>query len=183
MLHHRIDGDASVRIMSDNTYEFGAAKSAATETSKKEDTLLARLRSKVSGTIERPNVLIEVPERPGVSVRVSPNITQHQMRSWRKNAGEDTKAGFDPTKFSCLVIGHTCTGIFVDGEEVFNEKGAPLTFASPEILDMTDSDRPIPDGVRAFFGLDPHVEAAALAIMEAAGYSDTVNTVDPTKNS
>lgn len=170
--------------MAENTYEFGSVKADADQTSKKgEDTLLARLRSKVSTVVERPNVLIEVPERPGVAVRVSPNITQHQMRSWRKNAGEDTKPGFDATKFACLVIGHTCNGIFVDGTEVFNDRGAPLTFASPEILDMTDTDRPIPDCVRAFFGLDPHVEAAALAIMEAAGYSDTVNTVDPMKTS
>jgi hypothetical protein len=36
----------------------------------------------------------------------------------------------------------------------------------------------------AFFGLDPHVEAAALAIIDAAGYGDTVEqTENPTKHS
>lgn len=169
--------------MSDNHYEFGSSSSTAESSKKGEPTLLSRLRQEVQKKIERAAILIEVPERPGVTVRVSPNITQHQMRSWRKNAGEESKAGFDPTKFACFVIGHTCTGIFVDGQEVTNEDGAPLTFASPEILDMTDTTRPIPDCVRAFFGIDPHVESAALAVMEAAGYSDTVETVDPTKTS
>lgn len=170
--------------MSDNHYEFGSSSTTADSGKKSgEPTLLSRLRQEVQKKIERAAILIEVPERPGVTVRVSPNITQHQMRSWRKNAGEESKAGFDPTKFACFVIGHTCTGIFVDGQEVTNEDGAPLTFASPEILDMTDTTRPIPDCVRAFFGIDPHVESAALAVMEAAGYSDTVETVDPTKTS
>ena len=66
---------------------------------------------------------------------------------------------------------------------VTNDDGIYLTFASPEIMAMTNTTRPLPDCVREFFGIDPHVEAAALAIMEAAGYSDTVETVDPTKQS
>lgn len=170
--------------MSDNTYEFGSTTSAKPEKEKdKEPSLLGRLRTEVQKKIERPMIFVEVPERPGVTIHVSPNITQHQMRSWRKQAGEDTKPGFDPTKFSCLVVAHTTKGIFVDGQEVFGESGAPLSFASPEVLDMTDTHRPIPDCVQAFFGIDPHVEAAALAIMEAAGFSDTVETVDPTKTS
>ena len=48
---------------------------------------------------------------------------------------------------------------------------------------MTNTTRPIPECVQAFFGLDPHVESAALAIMDAAGYGDDVETVDPTMES
>lgn len=170
--------------MSDSTYEFGSTTPAKAEKEKgKEPSLLGRLRTEVQKKIERPLIFVAVPERPGVQIQISPNITQHQMRAWRKQAGEDTKPGFDPTKFSCLVVAHTTKGIFVDGQEVLGESGAPLSFASPEVLDMTDTHRPIPDCVQAFFGIDPHVEAAALAIMEAAGFSDTVETVDPTKTS
>ena len=74
-------------------------------------------------------------------------------------------------------------GVVFDGEEVVDEDGYELNFASPEILDMTDTSRPIPEAVRAFFGVDPHLEAAALAILDAAGYSDTVDTTDPTMES
>jgi hypothetical protein len=71
----------------------------------------------------------------------------------------------------------------VGDEEVFSESGNSLSFASPEILEMTETTRPLPDCIQAFFGLDPHVEAAALAIMEAAGYGDDVEMVDPTRES
>ena len=71
----------------------------------------------------------------------------------------------------------------MNNEEVFDEDGNELTFASPLVLQMTETTRPLPDCVREFFGVDPHIEAAALAILDAAGYSDTVETVDPTKES
>lgn len=149
----------------------------------KAPTVLDQLKEVISKKVERDAVFIEVPERPGVTIRVSPNISQHQLRSWRKNAGEDTKNGMDATKFACFVIGGTCNGIFINGEQVVNEEGVGLTFGSDAILEMTNTTRPVPDCVRAFFGIDPHVEGAALAVLEAAGYSDTVETVDPTKMS
>jgi hypothetical protein len=89
----------------------------------------------------------------------------------------------DATRFACSVIGQTTVGVAFDGEEVMDENGYPLNFASQVMLDMTDTTRPIPEAVRAFFGIDPHVEAAALAILDAAGYGETVDTVDPTKGS
>ncbi len=149
----------------------------------KSNSVLDQLKKTISKKVERSAIYIEVPERQGVTIKVSPNITQNQLRAWRKNAGEDSKAGLDATKFACAVIGHTTEAICMNGEEVTNDDGVTLTFASPEILEMTNTTRPLPDCVREFFGIYPHVEAAALAIMEAAGYSDTVETVDPTKQS
>jgi len=171
--------------MSDSMFETPSepAPKKAGIKDEKAPSVLDQLKAVLSKKVEREPVFIEIPERPGVTIQVSPNITQHQLRAWRKNAGEDTKNGLDATKFACAVIGHTCTGIFVNNEQVVNEDGIGLTFASDAILQMTDTTRPIPDCVRAFFGIDPHVESAALAVLEAAGYSDTVETVDPTKAS
>jgi hypothetical protein len=148
-----------------------------------EDSPLDKLKAVVKKKVERPIVYLEVPERPGVTVKISPNITQNQMRNWRKQAGEESRNGMDATKFACSVIGHTTIGICFDNEEVFDDNGVELTFASPTILEMTGTTRPLPDCVREFFGVDPHIEAAALAILDAAGYSDTVDAVDPTKGS
>lgn len=166
-------------------FEISEDKPAAkaSKSSSSTPSILDQLSQVVSKKIERDPVYLEVPERPGVTVKISPNITQHQLRSWRKNAGEDTKNGLDATRFACAVIGHTTMAICINGEEVTNDDGVVLTFASPEIMQMTNTTRPLPDCVREFFGIDPHVEAAALAIMEAAGYSDTVEAVDPTKQS
>lgn len=160
-----------------------ANKAKSEPTVSKSDTALSRLREVVTKKVERAVVLLEVPERPGVHVRISPNITQNQMRNWRKQAGEDSRNGLDATKFACMVIGHTTVGIEIDGEEVFDDNGNEITFASPLMLEMTETSRPLPDCVRAFFGVDPHVEAAALAILDAAGFSDTVDAVDPTRGS
>ncbi|NDD25752.1 MAG: hypothetical protein EB103_02585 [Actinobacteria bacterium] len=145
------------------------------------DNVLDQLKAVVGKKVMRPEIFISVPERPGVQLLISPNITQQQLRAWQKNAGSETKNGIDATKFACQVIGHTTVGIYLNGEEVY-EDGKSLGFASPSVLKMTNSTRALPDAVIAFFGLDPHVEAAALAIIDAAGYGDTVEqTENPTK--
>lgn len=147
------------------------------------DNVLEQLKAVVSKKVMRPEIFINVPERPGVQLVISPNITQQQLKAWQKNSGAETKNGIDATKFACQVIGHTTRGIYLNGEEVF-EDGKSLGFASPSILKMTGAARALPDAVMAFFGLDPHVEAAALAIIDAAGYGDTVEqTENPTKQS
>lgn len=173
--------------MADNLYtlddETPAKKGSSSKLNDPAPSVLSQLKESLSKKVERPKVFIEVPERPGITIEVSPNISQHQIRSWRKNAGEDTKNGMDATKFACAVVAHTTTGIFINNEQAFSEEGVALTFGSDAILEMTGTTRPTPDCVRAFFGIDPHIEAAALAILEAAGYSDTVETVDPTKTS
>ena len=44
-----------------------------------EPTLLERLKDTISAEVERPVVLLEVPERKGVYIRISPNISQSKM--------------------------------------------------------------------------------------------------------
>lgn len=146
------------------------------------ETILEQLKGVISKKVSRPSIFIDVPERPGVKLLVSPNITQNQLRSWQRNCGSETKNGLDAIKFACTVIGQTTKGIYLNGAEVF-EGGYPLGFASPTVMQMTGADRAIPDSVQKFFGLDPHLESAALAIIDAAGYGDTIEAEqeNPTK--
>jgi len=147
------------------------------------DNVLDSLKKIIQDKVRRGDVHIAIPERPGVMIRISPNITQNQLKSWRRNAGEERKGGMDTLKFSTNLIAATTTGILVNDVIVTDETGIELTFASPEIMGMTGTTRPHPDCVLAFFGLEPHVEAAAVAIIEAAGYGDNVDALDPTKRS
>jgi hypothetical protein len=145
-----------------------------------DENILGQLKNVIAKKVKRKPIFINVPERPGVQILISPNITQNQIKAWQKNCGSESKNGIDATKFACTVIGHTTSGIFFNGEEVY-EDGKSLGFASPSVLEMTGTKRAIPDAVQAFFGLDPHVEAAALAIIDAAGYGDSVeSTENPT---
>lgn len=163
--------------------EVKKEKPAKAADKKSEPTLLDQLSAAVRRKVERSQVLLAVPERPNVKLIISPNISQNQVRNWRKSAGEDSKNGMDALRFACLVVGSTTVGMMFNDEEVRDPDGNELTFASDLILEMTETTRPQPDCVRAFFGVDPHVESAAVAILEAAGYSDTVDTEDPTKGS
>lgn len=137
------------------------------------ESILDQLKEVISKKVSRPEILIDVPERPGVKLRISPNISQNQLKSWQRQCGSESKSGLDGVKFACTVIGQTTRGIILNGVEVF-EDGRPLGFASPSVLSMTGASRAIPECVQGFFGLDPHLESAALAIIDAAGYGDTI---------
>lgn len=142
----------------------------------KEPTLLEELAEELARKIEKLEVEIGVPERPGVALRFSPNITQYQLRKWRKSAAKGRRDEIDSILFACTVVGQTCTGIYIHGEQVVDEEGYAITFGSPVLMKMTGTSILNPDAIRAFFGVDPHVEAVALAILEAAGYGEEVVT-------
>ena len=143
--------------------------------------VLDQLRGEISKKVERPIIEIPVPEREGVIVKYSPNISQNQLKAWRRNSGENSKDGFDTIKFACYVVGSTCRGFLINEEEVMADNGEPYTFASREIMEMTGDTRPIPDGIRNFFGIDPHLEATALKILDFAGYGEDVEeSLNPT---
>lgn len=142
-------------------------------------TALDKLRERVAQDILRPEVYVEVPERPGVYLRVSPNITQDKVKAWRRASGENSKDGIDTMKFSALVIGSTTTGIMIDDVIVQDEKGNDLTFVSEDLWTMVGASRSM-EAVVKFFGIDFHVDAAAIAILEQSGLGEDVN-LDPSK--
>lgn len=145
-------------------------------------TLLSKLEEIIVQEVSRPHFLLEVPERPGVTIKINPNFRDEQLKAWRKWAGDGRKGGMDATKFAARLVAQTTIGILVGGEEVLTQDNAPVSFASREVLAMTDCTKPYPDAVIRFFGLEPHVETAALIILEKAGYGDDVDEVDPSED-
>jgi hypothetical protein len=86
-----------------------------------DENVLDALKAVISKKVQRDDIFLNVPERPGVTLLVSPNVTQNQIKAWQKNSGSESKSGIDATKFACQVIGHTTKGIFLNGEEVFED--------------------------------------------------------------
>lgn len=170
--------------MTDYTYggDADAPEGLLDESTASAPTLLSKLEEIITQDVSRPHFLLEVPERPGVSIKINPNFRDEALKSWRKWAGEGRKGGMDSTKFAARVVAQTTVGILVGGEEVLTAEGAPVSFASREILAMTDSTKPYPDAVIRFFGLEPHVETAALYVLEKAGYGDDLDEVDPSED-
>lgn len=143
--------------------------------------VLDMLKEEISREVTRPEVEMNVPERKGVTVRFSPNITNEQLKAWRRNSTNRKTDELDSVKFSCYVIGSTVSGIYFDDELVLDDEGNAITFASPAVLEMTNTERPLPDAIRAFYGVDPHLENVALKILDFAGYGDDVDAEDPTQ--
>ncbi len=146
-----------------------------------ETSMLNMLRKTLAKKVARTDVLLEVPERPEIVVRYSPNITNQQMKAWRRASGSDRKDGIDSVRFACHVLANTCVGIMLNGVDI-TENGDPVTFNHESVMKMVGASR-VFDTVLAVYGVDPHVEAAALAVLDAAGFNDSVEQVDPTKNS
>tara|TARA_R100000742_G_C4266850_1_gene84974 strand:- start:250 stop:780 length:531 start_codon:yes stop_codon:yes gene_type:complete len=156
-----------------------AAKKVAKDAPKL--SILDQLKEEISKEVTRPDIEIEVPERAGVTVRFSPNITNEQLKAWRRNSTNRKTDELDSIKFSCYVVGQTIEGIYFNDELVQDASGNVVTFASPEILEMTNTTRPLPDAIRAFYATDPHLESVAIKILDYAGYGDEVEAEDPTK--
>lgn len=142
--------------------------------------ILDQLRQVIEAEVKRPSIEIAIPDRQGVSVVLSPNITQDELTSWRRKAGERSKDGMNFLKFSAEVIAQTTEAIKFNNEEVTDEDGYPLTFASQAILDMVDEERPGMQALKRFWGSDAHLQASALKVIEEAGWGDEAEVANPT---
>ncbi len=87
-----------------------------------------------------------------------------------KRSGSGSKQGTDDIKFACYVVGQTLQGIYIDGELATNDEGVVLGFASPEIKDMVEEDRVIPEVIQAFFGDDGILLATASTVLDHSGF-------------
>lgn len=139
----------------------------------KPDTLLSQLRAKVQKDLTRPDIFIDVPEREGVKLLLSPNVDREQHKEALK-ANTNKKGDVNTVKFAARLLAEQTRGIFINDQEVFDEDGNSLTFASDTMKEMTDTLVPVPDTVVAFFGKEHIVEAAAAALLTASGIGDDV---------
>lgn len=170
----------------DDEYSFDASKKDETSEpveASSATTLLDRLREVIEKEVEHDSIQIDVKERDGVSVVFSPNINQEQLTRWRRQAGDRTKDGLNFLKFAGVIVMNTTEQILIGGEGVTDDDGNYLTFASQEILDMVEMDRPSHEAVRRFWGSDAHLQATSLKILESAGWGEEAEVEEnPTKD-
>ena len=58
-----------------------------------QETLLQKLSSTIASKVSRKDVFINVPERPRVTLRISPNVSQAQVRSPTHSSVVSTHSG------------------------------------------------------------------------------------------
>lgn len=144
-----------------------------------DESVLSGLAEELQKEVARPFVEIPVLDRKNVSVVFNPNFRVKTMAKWYKQAGEGTRKGLDTVHFAAIVIAQTVHQIKFNGQ-VAEVDGVPLNFVSPKLLEMVDADSAIPEGVIRFYGGDTHLQATAAKIIEAAGFTEEVESLDPT---
>lgn len=172
--------------MSEFNETFSSELGEVPSEDKDSQNILSQLRAIVQEEVLLPEVEIEVKQRPGVSVVYSPNISNAQLKSWRKKSTNRKTGELDDIKFACLVVGDTAEEIHLNGEPATLEDGSPLRFNTQEFADMMDVEmfEIVPHGIRDFFGVDAHLSATAMLILDNSGYGDEVETEeDPTSGS
>lgn len=133
-------------------------------------------------------VTLKVTARPGVSVKYSTDLDNETIEMWRrasrrKKARPGQDAETDELKFACLVLAGQCKGVLTNGQEVFDDDGRPLTFASPLLWDMVGAAGQQMDPmtvIRKFYVRDAHVSLTSGEILLDAGFGDEVERESPT---
>ncbi len=102
--------DTRTNENNDNVINVPAGQAKAEDKDKKSPpkmTILEQLKEEISKEVTRPDIEMEVPERAGVTVRFSPNISNEQLKSWRRNSTNRKTDELDSIKFSSL-LGISC---------------------------------------------------------------------------
>lgn len=133
---------------------------------------LDALRETITAAVERPDLVLAVLTRPGLTVRYATSIDMEHIQRWRKNSHDKTAPdNFNMLKFSLLVLANTCKAMALRNTEPVGADGKPLTFISRELSDWTGQKRHL-DIVRTLYASDGHVVQTAQDILDAAGYAD-----------
>ncbi len=144
---------------------------------------LADLESELAAEVPDRSITLDVPGRPGWSVRYSADVSSAELNGWRRAAKDDKAVdGVDAARLACGVLASKCRALVRNGTDVTDD-GGPLTFQSAAIKDLYRTQRNV-DVVAAFYGghaRDADLEAAARAVLAAAGWGGEASVTDPTE--
>lgn len=143
---------------------------------------LEDLRAELSAAVT-PTTTIPITGRAGdYAVRFRTDFTGRDLDLLRKKAKDKKFAdGIDGVKFAALLLAFTCQGITRGGAELSEVLGldAPVTFVTRELQELMATST-ADATVRALYGLEGAVDAAARRLMTEAGWGDEVDAMDPT---
>lgn len=140
------------------------------DTSDERVSVLADLKAELA-ELDVRHETYPVPARPGYEVRYRVSIPFEKLMVWRKGAlDKSMPGGINQLRYYSIILANCCEAILRHGVELTAD-GAPITFASQDLLDLVDADR-ASAAVRKFYGRDGDVAKAAMDVLADAGYSD-----------
>lgn len=149
--------------------------------SRGEFTVLESLKEELKRVVKNEPIVLQVPSRPGMSIKFDTNIEAKALQMWRKaSADKKLPDNFDGLKFSSIIIANQAIELIYEGQVVVDTDGELLIFRNQKFLDMLDAARAV-EAVGKLYGVDGHIFVAADEILRAAGYdSEGQDQTDPT---
>jgi len=139
---------------------------------------LAAIRAELAANVT-PTIDLAVPTRPGWAVRVRADFSSRQVDTYRRKARDKNFIdGVDGIRFAAMLVGAQTTAVLRHGAPLVLD-GTPQTFATKDLQQLLGADS-VATAVRALYGLDGHLDAAARRLMAEAGYGDEADLADPT---
>ena len=140
------------------------------------DDLRNELTAKVAETTTIP-----VTGRPGYAVRCRLDFTSRDLDGLRKRCKDKRFVDkVDGIKFAALLLALTTVAVVRHGRDLELEGVSPVTFTTPEFQGVYGT-ADAQSTVRAFYGLEGHVDAASRVLLEEAGWGDEAYAADPTE--
>lgn len=141
-----------------------------------EDTLLAELRADLAKETV-PTVTLPIPGRPGWEAEYRVDVRGAQLDGWRKRAQAAGKRGrLDPAIFAGILLAELNVGLHRQGKPIVLD-GEPATFRSEAYLELLEVNGARP-AVLKTYALEGQTDAAARAVLKAAGWGDDVEELD-----
>lgn len=145
---------------------------------------LEGLRAALASPVQTEPITLNVPGRPGVTIRCHTRMTQEERKAWqnrskKKVRGIGKEPEVDEMRFSCLVIANTCEAVSFHGVDAHDAEDTPLTFRHKQLWEMVGANDP-EDAIRRLFGVDAHVLLASGEILLSSGFDDDLSS-DPTQ--
>ncbi|MEG1971247.1 MAG: hypothetical protein RR101_14140 [Burkholderiaceae bacterium] len=133
---------------------------------------------------DKPDVAtIPLDHRPGYSVVFSLDFTGRDLDTLRKRSKDKRFVdNMDGIKFAALLLGLTCVDILRNGQPLGDALGVdgPVTFATPEVQDLTGTRGSVDATVRKMLKRESGVETVSRRLMTEAGWGDEAYAQDPT---
>lgn len=141
---------------------------------------LAALAADVQRIVATPE-LIRHPSLPDYVMEFRTDLDTNELAKWDAIASKGRgKSGADRRLVFALTIAGTNTRILHNGEVVTNSDGRPVTFRDKELQETLG----VTTGAAAagrFIGSDGPMASIANRILEASGYGEEAESVDPTE--
>lgn len=137
------------------------------------------LKREVSKKIEKEPITVKVPERPAISLIFNTDLDVDLLAAYQRKATVKIKGGgsrLNEMQLAAMILFRLTAGIKVNGEQVFEEDGAPVTLRTPTLADdlgiLSSQSLSI---LRELFGYDGHIIVAMREVMTACGYGDDIS--------